>query len=53
MLDCAELSLEQQYRLRVFADQVETLSQEEAQKNLVEMYRQMMIRDNYYRRAIR
>ncbi len=53
MVDCAGLSLEQQYSLRVIEDQVKALSHEEAQKNLMELYRQMMIRENYYRRVTR
>lgn len=51
MLDCAELSLEQQYTLRVLSEQVKALSKEEAHQNLIDLYRQMMIRDNYHRRV--
>ncbi len=47
-----ELSLEQQYSLRVFSEQVKTLSKR-CHQNLIELYRQMMIRDNYYRKATR
>ena len=50
-MDCAELSLEQQYTLRVLSEQVKDLSKEEAQQNLIDLYRQMMIRENYQRQA--
>lgn len=47
VVDYAELSLEQQYTLRVLSEQVKDLSKEEAQQNLIDLYRQMMIRENY------
>ena len=50
-MDCAELSLEQQYTLRVLSEQVKNLSKEEAQQNLIDLYRQMMIRENYQRQV--
>ncbi len=41
-----ELSLEQQFRLQNLKDQVKGLSQEEAQEFLLEVLRQMMVKDN-------
>lgn len=43
-----QLSLEQDFNLRRFADQVETLSPEELQGLSIELYRQMMVKDNLY-----
>ena len=49
MLSVVELSLEQQYTLRVVSEQIKALSREEAHQNLIDLYRQMMIRENYHR----
>ncbi len=43
-----KLSLEQEFNLRRFADQVRTLSSEQAQDLSLELYRQMMLKDNLY-----
>ena len=43
-----QLSLEQEFDLRRFADQVRTLSPEQAQDLSLELYRQMMLKDNLY-----
>ena len=43
-----KLSLEQEFNFRLFADQVRTLSPEQAQDLSLELYRQMMIKDNLY-----
>ena len=43
-----KLSLEQEFNLRRFADQVKTLSSEQAQDLSLELYRQMMLKDNLY-----
>ena len=42
------LSLEQEFNLRQFADQVRTLSPEQAKDLSLELYRQMMLKDNLY-----
>ncbi len=44
-----QLSLEQEFDFRKFADQVRTLSPEQSQDLSLELYRQMMIKDNLYR----
>ncbi|WP_017295016.1 NblA/ycf18 family protein [Geminocystis herdmanii] len=41
-----KLSLEQQFKLEVLKDQVKKLSQEQAQEYLIEVFRQMMVKDN-------
>lgn len=42
----ANLTLEQQFKLQVLTEQVEMLSREQAQEYLLEMFRQMMVKDN-------
>ena len=48
-----ELTLEQQFRLQALKDQVHTLSREEAQEFLVEVLRQMMVKDNMLKNLIK
>ncbi len=42
----AQLTLEQQFKLQVLKEQVQDLSHEQAQEYLIEMFRQMMVKDN-------
>ena len=42
----AELTLEQQFKLQVLKEQIATLTKEQAQEYLLEMLRQMMVKDN-------
>ena len=48
MKDSEQLSLEQEFNLRTFADRVGTLTSEEAQGLSIELYRRMMLKDNLY-----
>ncbi|MDJ0898697.1 MAG: NblA/ycf18 family protein [Xenococcus sp. MO_188.B8] len=48
-----QLSLEQQFRLQVLSEQIQNLSQEEAQEYLLEMFRQMMVKDNLFKHLIK
>ncbi len=48
-----QLSLEQEFNLRRFATQVRTLSEEQAQDLSLELYRQMMLKDNLYQELLR
>jgi hypothetical protein len=41
-----ELSLEQKFNLKMYEEQVKALSHEEAQKFLLEVLRQLMVKDN-------
>jgi hypothetical protein len=41
-----ELSIEQQFKLQVLKDQISKLSHEQAQTHLLEVMRQMMVKDN-------
>lgn len=43
-----KLSLEQQFSIRSFWIQVQEMSREEAQNSLIELYEQMIVRENMY-----
>ena len=44
-----ELSLEQQFNIRSFENQVKKMSQEQAQDFLIQMYQEMLVRENMYK----
>jgi hypothetical protein len=48
-----ELSLEQKFNLKLYEDQIKDLSQEQAQTFLLEVLRQLMIKDNVIRSLLR
>jgi hypothetical protein len=48
-----ELSLEQQFSLRSFQDQVSNMSREQAQQFLVKLYEQMMLRETMYKHFLK
>ena len=48
-----ELSLEQQFSIRSFQNQVQQMSQEQAQEFLIKLYEQMMVRENMYKSFIK
>ncbi|MGB5634913.1 MAG: NblA/ycf18 family protein [Waterburya sp.] len=52
MKDSEQLSLEQKFNLRTFADQVQALPLEEAQGLSIELYRRMMLKDNLYQELL-
>jgi Phycobilisome degradation protein nblA len=41
-----ELTLEQEFNLKVYEDQVKNMTQEQAQGYLLEILRQVMVKDN-------
>ncbi|MDZ8241702.1 MAG: NblA/ycf18 family protein [Nostoc sp. ChiQUE01a] len=47
------LSLEQEFSLRIFADQVQQMSREQAQEFLLLLYKQMMIRETTYQELLK
>ncbi|MGL5076770.1 MAG: NblA/ycf18 family protein [Waterburya sp.] len=47
------LSLEQEFSLKKIATQTQSLSQQQAQELIVELQRQMMIKDNLYKQLIK
>ncbi|GAB4185297.1 MAG: hypothetical protein Fur006_23570 [Coleofasciculaceae cyanobacterium] len=48
-----ELSLEQQFSIRSFADQVQHMSREQAQEFLLMLYQQMMIKETMYQHFLK
>ena len=53
MNQSTELSLEQKFSLRSFETQVSKMSREQAQKFLVKLYEQMMMRETMYRHFLK
>lgn len=53
MKQMIELTLEQDFNLRNFADLVQTMSREQAQEFLIEQHRLMMIRETMYRELLK
>lgn len=47
------LSMEQNFSLKVYEDQVKSLSQQQAQEYLLEVMRQLMIKDNVIRHLMK
>jgi uncharacterized protein YaaW (UPF0174 family) len=47
------LSLEQQFKLNLYRHQVKQLSQEEAQEYLLEVLRQLMVKDNLIKNLVK
>ncbi len=48
-----QLTLEQQFQLQVVKEQVRNLSQEDAQNYVVEVMRQMMVKDNLVKHLLK
>ena len=48
-----QLSLEQQFKLKVLQEQVQDLTKEQAQEYLLEMFRQMMVKDNLMKHLLK
>jgi hypothetical protein len=48
-----ELSLEQKFSVRSFETQVQQMSREQAQEFLVNLYEQMIVRENLYKEFIK
>ena len=48
-----ELTLAQEFKLQILKKDVEKLTKEEAQKYLLEMFRQMMVKENLFKELIK
>ncbi|WP_245817713.1 NblA/ycf18 family protein [Hydrococcus rivularis] len=48
-----QLTMEQEFKLRVFKEQVKNLNQNQAQECLIELFRQMMVKDNLYKHLLK
>lgn len=53
MNQAIELTIEQEFSLRHFADQVKQMSREQAQEFLIEQHRIMMVRDTMYKKLLK
>jgi hypothetical protein len=49
----ARLSMEQQFKLQVLREEVKSLNQEQAQEYLLELFRQMMVKDNLVKHLLK
>lgn len=49
----ANLSLEQQFKLKVLKEEVKNLTQTQAQEYLLEVFRQMMVKDNLMKHLLK
>ncbi|MBC6421776.1 MAG: NblA/ycf18 family protein [Hormoscilla sp. SP5CHS1] len=49
----SNLTLEQQFKLKVYQDQVKSMSKQEAQECLLEILRQMMVKDNLVKQLLK
>jgi hypothetical protein len=49
----AQLTLEQQFKLQILKEEVKQLSQEQAQEYLMEVFRQMMVKDNLVKHLLK
>jgi Phycobilisome degradation protein nblA len=48
-----DLSLEQQFNIRSFEHQVSSMSHEQAQEFLVNLYKQMVLQENSYKNLLK
>lgn len=48
-----KLSLEQQFKLKVYQEQVKSLNRDQAQEYLLEVLRQMMVKDNLVKQLLK
>jgi len=53
MSESSNLSLEQQFNLRSFETQVQKMSHQQAQEFLIDLYQQMMVRENLYKEFLK
>ncbi|PSB02900.1 NblA/ycf18 family protein [Merismopedia glauca] len=48
-----QLSMEQQFKLQVYQQQIQSLTKEQAQEYLMEVLRQMMVKDNLLKQVLK
>ncbi|MGK7904593.1 MAG: NblA/ycf18 family protein [Hormoscilla sp.] len=49
----SNLTLEQQFKMKVYQEQVKSMSKQEAQECLLEVLRQMMVKDNLVKQLLK
>nr|WDA98832.1 phycobilisome degradation protein [Sciadococcus taiwanensis] len=47
------LSLEQEFKLKVYSEELKKLNQKQSQKHLIEVLKQMMLKDNIIKYLIK
>lgn len=52
-MDQTELTVDQEFSLRLFADQVKQMSREQAQEFLIAQYRLMMVQKTIYQELLK
>ncbi|MGK7909709.1 MAG: NblA/ycf18 family protein [Synechococcus sp.] len=52
-MESTNLSMEQQFKLQVLSTEVKQMSHEQAQQYLIEVLRQMMVKDNVVKNMIK
>ena len=52
-MESTKLSMEQQFKLQVLSTEVKQMSHEQAQQYLIEVLRQMMVKDNVVKNMIK
>ena len=52
-MEMPQLSLEQQFKLQILGQQVKQLNQQQAQEYLLEVMRQMMVKDNIVKKLLK
>ena len=53
MNESAQLTIEQQFKLHILKEQVQELTHSQAQEYLIEMFRQMMVKDNLVKHLLK
>jgi hypothetical protein len=53
MSETVKLTIEQKFHLRKVADQTKALSQQQAQELIVELQRQLMMKDNLFKQMLK
>ena len=53
MESTSSLSMEQQFKLQVLSQEVQQMNREQAQQYLIEILRQMMLKDNVVKKMIK
>lgn len=51
--DSDRLSLEQEFKHEVFVSKIQNLSSEETKDLLVKLHKQMLVKDNFYKKLFR
>lgn len=53
MNQSVQLTLEQEFKQRIFSDRIKSLPEEQVQNLAIELYEQMMLKENTYKALIK